>query len=1069
MRQNPPSGTITFLFTDIEGSTKLWESSADTMRQALACHDEIVRAGIEANGGFIFKTIGDAFCAAFATAPEAVAAALDAQQSLLAETWEIDPPLRARMALHTGAAEERGGDYYGQPLNRVARLLSAGHGGQTLVSLVTQELVRDALPPGALLIDLGDASLKDLSRTERVYQLNHIDLPADFPPLRTLNSGELPNNLPQQPTSFIGRDKELIDVKALLDKTRLLTLVGPGGAGKTRLALQAAADLLDGTGDGVWLVELAPLSDSALVTGAVAQALNIKEAPGQPIQKSLGDALKAKTLLIVLDNCEHVIAACATLAADLLRNCPGIHILATSREPLGLSGEQTYRIPSLSVPPAASKNHTLTADVLSQYDSVRLFIERAQAVQPTFSVTDQNAPAVAQVCAHLDGIPLAIELAAARVRSMPVEQVNARLDQRFRLLTGGSRANLPRQQTLRALIDWSYDLLNEQERVMLTRLSVFAGGCTLDAAESVCAGGNIDEWQVLDLLASLTDKSLTVYEDPGEGPGAPARYGLLETIRQYAQERLTESGEAAADTARARHSDWCLALAQEAEPQLIGPEAAEWLARLETEHDNFRAALTSCEQAQAERQGECAKLALQIAATLARFWYVHGHYSEGRRWIASTLRQVDALLSDPAESDDLLQGRAKALTGAGPLAAMQSDYTAARDFFQSGLDIFRRIDDTPNIARALSGLGNVLSTQSDYTAARPLYEESLRLRRQLQDQAGIAYTLNGLAFMANRQGDHAAARAYYAECVDRFREGGNQAGLANSLDGLANILSLQGELEESSAMHQESLEIRRSMGDLQGISDSLNGMAFTANVQGEYERARAYLEESLQIRKSIGNTRGIASVLGNLSESAHGLGDYPAARRLMLESLALARDLDDSDCAYSVLSDFGDHATQEGDYTVAQQCLSDAWRIAEESKDSSKIAWTLLFLGNLASAQRDLACARASLLKSYDLVQGSLGRLFIIRFLEAMADLSAAARQTERSIILRSAAALLRTQVGTPLCPTERKKHQQAITTARADMSDTAFDTAWATGQNMPQQQAVNLALATSPANPPCA
>ncbi len=593
------------------------------------------------------------------------------------------------MALHTGSAEERDGDYFGQTLNRVARLMAAGHGGQTLLSLAAQELTRDALPASTTLRDLGAHRLKDLARPEIVFQIVHSSLPADFPPLRSLDNPALPNNLPQQPTSFIGREAQVDEVKALLDKTRLLTLTGAGGSGKTRLSLQVAADLLDGEGDGVWLVELAALADPALVPQAVADVLGVKEQAGMTIQASLVEWLKPKRLLLVLDNCEHLIAACASLAADLLRNCPHVHILASSREPLNVAGEQTYRVPSLSLP---DPKQAQTVESLSQFEVVRLFIERAQAVQPTFKVTNANAPAVAQVCFHLDGIPLAIELAAARVRSLSVEEINTRLGQRFRLLTGGSRDTLPRQQTLRALIDWSYDLLTESEKTLLRRLSVFAGGWTLSAAEVVCAGEPVEDWEVLDLLTALVDKSLVVAEPLGDG----TRYRLLETVRQYGGDRLGESGEA--EAVRGRSASCFLALAEEAEPQLQGPEQGSWLVRLEAEHDNLRSSLAWEEQSAAG-----AEAGLRLAGSLWRFWFVRGHLSEGRQWL----------------------GRALARTkpgAAGPDGASGGEATATR-------------------GKALNGAGNLAWSQSDYAGARALYEEGLTVRRQLRDQGGISYSL----------------------------------------------------------------------------------------------------------------------------------------------------------------------------------------------------------------------------------------------------------------------------------------------------------------------------------------
>ncbi len=496
---NLPGGTVTFLFTDIEGSTRLWEEKPEAMRVALARHDVLLRAAIEANSGIVFKTMGDAFCAAFATAPEALSSALVLQHALQAEVWPDPIRLRVRTALHTGAVESRDNDYFGQPLNRVARLLAAGYGGQILLSDVAQELTRDHLPPVVSLKPLGEHRLRDLSRPETVFQLLHPDLPAEFPPLRSLDNADLPNNLPQQLTSFIGREKESDEVRALLRKTRLLTLTGSGGSGKTRLSLQVAADVLEDYPDGVWLIELAALTDPTFVTQAVAQTLGLREETGKPLLQTLTEHLKPKRTLLVLDNCEHLLSAITRLADGLLRACPGVKILANSREGMGTAGEVVYRVPSLSLPDP-KKPQTVVS--VSQYESVRLFVERAAAVLPTFTVTNANAPALASVCHRLDGIPLAIELAAARVRVLSLEQIAARLDDRFRFLTGGSRSALPRQQTLRALIDWSFDLLTLPEQTMLARLAVFAGGWTLEAAEAVTAGDGIEEWEVLDLLAA---------------------------------------------------------------------------------------------------------------------------------------------------------------------------------------------------------------------------------------------------------------------------------------------------------------------------------------------------------------------------------------------------------------------------------------------------------------------------------------------------------------------------------------------------------------------------------------
>src|SRR5215216_6214663 len=479
---SPPTGTLTFLFTDIEGSTKLWEDNAPAMQAALARHDELIRRAIEERGGYVFKTVGDAFCAAFPTAPDALEAALETQRRLLSSDWEQSEPFRVRMALHMGAAEERDGDYFGPPFNRVARLLSAAHGGQVLLSLPTHEMVRDQLPAGTSLAVLGEHRLKDLFRPERVFQLVSPDLPSEFPPLRTLEAYR--NNLPLQPTPLVGREKEVSEVCHLLggEATRLLTLTGPGGIGKTRLALQAAADLLDDFPDGTFFAQLATLSEAGLLLPAVAETLGVRESGEQLLDESLKDYLKERRLLLVLDNFEQVLGAAPTVT-ELLAAAPGLKVLATSRAPLGLYGEHEYAVPPLSVPDV---RHLPDFKTLSQYEAVRLFIERAKAAKADFEVTDESAPAVAEICVRLDGLPLAIELAAARIKMLPPKAMLQRLSSRLKLLTGGARDLPVRQRTLRGAIEWSHTLLGDGEKTLFARMAVFSGGRTLEAVEAIC-------------------------------------------------------------------------------------------------------------------------------------------------------------------------------------------------------------------------------------------------------------------------------------------------------------------------------------------------------------------------------------------------------------------------------------------------------------------------------------------------------------------------------------------------------------------------------------------------------
>jgi predicted ATPase/class 3 adenylate cyclase len=850
----PLAGTVTFLFTDIEGSTALWEQDGARMSQALAAHDALARRAVEGHRGTVVKMTGDGMHAVFDDALDALAAAVDLQQALVDPVATNGVPLRVRCGLHAGMVERRDNDYFGSPVNRAARIMSAAHGGQVLLSQAVAAGVREILPPAVALRDLGRVRLKDLSTPEHVYQVLHPQLLQEFPALRSLEA--TPNNLPHQVTSFIGRDKESAELRRRLAINRLLTLTGAGGCGKTRLCLQVAADALEQFPDGVWLVELAPLVDPGLVPQTVATVLGLKEAPGKPIRQTLTDYLKDKRLLLLLDNCEQLLDGCAQLADALLRQCPQVKILASSREPLGMGGEQAYRVPSLSLP---DPKQTQTPASIAPFEAVQLFTDRALLARPDFKVTHQNAAMLASICYRLDGIPLAIELAAARVRALSIEEINSRLDQRFLLLTGGSRTALPRQQTLRSLIDWSYDLLNDPEKRLLQRLSIFAGGWTLAAAEQVCGGDGVVDRGVLDLLTSLCDKSMVLVEQ-NDGH---YRYRLMETVREYARERLLEKG--GDEAVRDRHLDYFLALAEEAEPKLTGAEQAEWLQRLDEEHDNLRSALTWS-------SGGDAGSGLRLAGALWWFWYARGYFGEGRSWLSGLLAA--------APSAQAAAARAKALNGAGRLARQQSDYPAAQALLNESLTIQRKLGDRRGIATSLNNLGLMAWDQGDYPSARTLYEESLAIRRELGDRWGIAVSLNNLGGVAFDEGDYVAARALHEESLAIRRELGDRRGIASSLGNLGNVAYAQGHYPVSRALFEESLTISREVGDRQGIGFSLGTLGNVAAAQGDNASARAFFKQSLAIRLELGDRWGIAEVLEGLSYVALALAKPGRAIRI---------------------------------------------------------------------------------------------------------------------------------------------------------------------------------------------
>jgi predicted ATPase/class 3 adenylate cyclase len=904
MNQSLPTGTVTFLFTDVEGSSQLWEHYPEAMKPALARHDDLLRRAIEAHHGRVVKTTGDGCHAVFAVASDALAAVLAAQREMATTEWPTTgllntdilttdhrPLIRVRMGLHTGEAEMRDSDYFGSAVNRAARIMSIGHGGQALLSAATASLVTERLPQGASLLDLGEHRLRDLSHPERIYQLVAADLPANFPPLRSLDA--FPGNLPIQLTSFIGRERELSEVKRLLASSRLLTLTGPGGTGKTRLSLQVAADLHAEYAHGAWLVELAPLADPALIPAAVAGVFTLNSQPGLSMMAVLTDYLRGKQLLLILDNCEHLVEACARLAADLLPVCPRLTILASSREGLGVPGETTFHVPTLNLP----ERTDTTAAAICRYDAADLFLQRARAALPTFAVTDGNAAVVGQIVRRLDGIPLAIELAAARVRMLSPEQIAARLDDRFRLLTGGSRTALPRQQTLRALIDWSYDLLDEGEKWFFRLLGVFVGGWTLEAAEAVATSLQTSEVSetsevsvdVLDLLAGLINKSLVLVEEGNDG----TRYRYLETIRQYARDKLFESGEG--EAARDQHMDYfdrtLAGLGLIWLEDGVGHfsmtaffDVSGWISGLEQDVENLRAAIRWAIGRDPDR-------ALLMATTFSRALESARNLSENASIIEEALSVVEGLPEAIGETAERrVQLRALAYLALGNHLLEMGDMTEARADYGQAERLARESDNRPLLARALVQHSLAAGFQND-DAAFAYGDEAAALYRELGDPLGVAQalgqlvrvylyrgdltraaslaeesgsamrssnspyagTLNYLLFpmLARFLGDIPSAEAQYRAGVAEFRRLGNRGFAAVMQSDLGHMLRQAGRRDEALIVYRDTIREWQDLGRRAAVANMLENFAFMARAEGQPDRAARLLGAAEAIRDEI--------------------------------------------------------------------------------------------------------------------------------------------------------------------------------------------------------------------------
>lgn len=925
----PNETVVTLLFSDIEGSTRRWEHHPRAMAVALARHDALMRSAIVAAGGTVFKTVGDAFCAVFPEPGAALAAAVAAQQALAAESWVEIGGLRVRMAIHTGAAERRDDDYFGPNVNRVARLLGAAHGGQVLASGRVVEQVAPGAGTGLAFRDLGQHRLRDLIETERLFQLLAPDLAADFPPPKTLDA-QL-RGLPVPPTPLIGRDREVATVRALfaiddqggrgVADTRLVTLTGPGGAGKTRLSLHLAATLAPAFDDGVVFVPLAPLTDSALVLQEIANRLGIQD-PGGGTREDLFAELAPLDLFMVLDNFEQVMDA-TPIVAEMLAACPRLTVLATSRERLNLRGERELPVPPLPLPDAADLSEEFDlahggaalVERVSESAAVQLFLDRATATKPSFTLTPENAAAVAEICRRLDGLPLAIELAAARVRMMTPEAMLKRLDRRLDLLAGGARDLPSRQQTMRNTVAWSYDLLSPEEQRLFARLAVFSGGASAEAADAVLGLDGLDddaasaEWIDFGALEMLVDKSLVRLYDLASGE---SRFGMFETIRDYAAEQLAR-GEEAGVVAR-WHAHYFLARALEAADLLEGPAQAEWLNRLEHDHANLRTALAWL------RDHDPAG-AIRLGGALGRFWRLRGHFHEGRR-------QLDSLVQLPVAAVDP-RDRIAVLNGAGVLAEAQGDVSRAGALHADALAIARQTGDQEAIARSLNNLGVVAYAHGSYDEAETLLNENLAIARGLGDDAIVATALTDLGNVAFYRRDLEGARARFQESLDLFRAIGDDAEVANALNNLGSVATAMGSYAAAEVLFNEALHLRQGVGDKKGIAGALNNLAENVRLQGDLERASALFRDSLRLTHETGDRLTSAIALENLARIDLQQGHEGLAGARYAEALVLYNAVGDWPGISSCLAGVATIAAHRGHPAVATRLLGAATSYAD--------------------------------------------------------------------------------------------------------------------------------------------
>ncbi len=1014
-----PTGTVTFLLTDVEGSTRSWEAAPDAMAKAIARHYELIDAAVAAHDGARPEEQGegDSVVAAFWSASDGIAAALDLQRAIAAEPWPGELKLRVRIGVHTGEARLRDDrNYTGAALHRCARLRDIGHGGQTLVTSVTAALVTDALPSGAWLADLGAHRLRDLSRPEHVFELHHADLGAEFGPLRSLDV--LANNLPAQLTSFVGRAGELAEVKSLLADGRLVTLTGSGGCGKTRLAVQAAAAMADGWPDGVWWVDLGPVSDPDLVAELVASAIRVIVEPvGGPL-RALELQLRDRRLLICLDNCEHLLDACAGLADTLLRACPDVTILATSREPLGVAGETVWRVPSMT-----------------EGEAVRLFAERAASAHPGFGVEGTNEDAVRTICRRLDGIPLAVELAAAWVRVLAPAQIAAGLDDRFRLLSGGPRGVTARQQTLAASVDWSHDLLDDADQAVFRRLGAFSGGLTLEAARDVCAGAPVDADDMLGALGRLVDKSLVLAQQHNGN----TRYRLLETLRQYASDRLRAAGETA--ELRERHLEYFLAFAEAAEPELERADQDHWLEVLETEYDNVRTAL---DWGLSDTEPEPGR---RLAAALTRLWLLHGLSHEGIGWLQRAIA---------ASPDDRSRLQARLLVGVALVAAPAGQFSLIVESTRKGLDIAIANDDDYHRGRFLAISAYALF-DFDFEATKETCLEAQRYAEAAGDAFGanLALLLEALSWTHLDEHEHAAP--LFETLVERCRQRGDRLLGAYALAGQVYGELFAGRTDSAHRLAVEAVELATPLGDYFTLGQATANLGWVKAVMGDIDGGLALMETVVRSVEGAGPDVDVPMMAITSGRLRLWCGDLQGAIGWFERGVRYAEPMTDNLVAGRALPGLAAALRRAGRVDEARE------RVDQSIATGRKLGMPCVLAEALDESARLVASDDAG--RAEDLHHDALAvrvdhnlRLCYVESLDALAHLAGRAESFSEATRLLAASNAAREEMGYPLPPVAIADHEATVASLRAALGDDDFAAAWNEGAELSLDDAVAYA-----------